>query len=186
MSKIHLDYLGHSYDKVGTLCDDPAGLTCSFDAVKRWGKARIIEPYNTFEEAATAVKNDEISAFIVPCAYPRLSYFIMDPDLVTHETFIIRIPSLIVVGKEPDMPSAVDVIFHHPATTPLLSEIPFDFQRDKDVTSNSKACVELLNATSQAAAITNELCATFYQLKTYKVLRPGIMMPFACFIKAQE
>ena len=46
----------HMYHRVGTLCDDPVGLTCSFDAAKRWGKATVIEPYATFEAAALAVK----------------------------------------------------------------------------------------------------------------------------------
>jgi len=166
----------YTYQSIGTLCDEPNGLTCSFDAARRWGRAKQIVSYPTFEEAAQAAKNSAISAFLVPCAYPQLSSFIMDTELVAKESFLLRIPSLVLVGTDSTPP----------ATTPLLPEVPISFQKSEFVTSNTKSCIRLLEKPSVAIAITNSLCASFYQLNTYKTLRKDILMPFLCFVKADE
>lgn len=173
----------YSYQSVGTLCDEPNGLTCSIDAAKRWGKAKDIKPYPTFEEAANDVKQGTISAFLVPCAYPRLNTFIMDSELLANELFSLRIPPLVLVGVEKDPPTSVKTLFLHPATFPLVPEVPILSDQQEFVTSNSKACAILLESPSSAIAITNGLCASFYHLHTYKVLREGILMPFICFTR---
>lgn len=173
----------YKYQSIGTLCDEPDGLTCSIDAARRWGKAKQIESYATFEEAANGVKQGDISAFLVPCAYPRLNAFIMDEGLLVKEMFSLKIPPLTLVGVAKEPPISVDILFLHPATFPLVPEIPILFQSHQFVTSNSQACVILLKSSSSAMAITNGLCASFYQLHTYKVLREGILMPFICFTK---
>lgn len=177
---------GYSYDRVGTLCDEPNGLTCSFNAATRWGKAKTLLPYSSFEEAALDVKRGKLSGFLVPGAYPELSSFIMDAELVAKEVFIIKIAPLVLVGLDEAQPPVVAVIFHHPATAPLLPELPIKFQRNEFASSNSVACKMLLQETSKAAAITNMLCASFYSLSIYKVIREGIDMPFIYFAKAQD
>lgn len=179
----HAEY---SYDRVGTLCDEPNGLTCSFSVATRWGKAKTLLPYASFEEAALDVKRGKLSGFLVPGAYPDLSSFIMDAGLVATEVFIMKIAPLVLVGLDEAQPPAVAVIFHHPATAPLLPELPIKFQRNEFASSNSVACKVLLQETSKAAAITNMLCASFYGLNIYKVLRAGIDMPFIYFAKAQD
>lgn len=173
------------YQSLGTLCDEPNGLTCSFHVARQWNKAVEISPFPTFELAASAVKQNQISAFLVPGAYPKLSTFIMDRDLQVRETFISTIPSLVLVGREESMPQSVETVFYHPATTDLLPEIGIAYQTREPVMSNSVACKALLSCNDSAVAITNQLCAVFYQLHIYKLLRKGIKMPFICFVKAQ-
>lgn len=178
--------VGYSYDRVGTLCDEPNGLTCSFNVATRWGRAKTLLPYSSFEGAALDVKRGELSGFLVPGAYPELSSFIMDAALVAKEVFIMKIAPLVLVGVDEAQPPVVAVVFHHPATAPLLPELPIKFQRNEFASSNSVACKLLLQETSGAAAITNMLCASFYDLRIYKVLREGIDMPFIYFAKAQD
>lgn len=173
----------YDYYTLGTLCDEPNGLTCSFDAARRWGKAQEIKSYPTFEQAAEAVKESQIESFLVPCAYPKVGNFIMDDGLKAGETFLMQIPDLVLVGLEKQLPKQVEVIYHHPATEPLLKEVEIDYAAHEHVTSNSKACVALRQKAS-SIAITNQLCAMHYELQIYQVLRPGIVMPFVCFIKA--
>src|SRR5258707_1826655 len=84
----------YTYKSLGTLCDEPKCLTCSFDAAKRWHKAERIDPYPTYEEAAQAVKHVDIDAFIVAGAYPKINFFIMDSELMVSETFVLQIPPL--------------------------------------------------------------------------------------------
>ena len=174
----------YEYSKIGTLCDESNGLTCSFDTAKKWGQAKQILPYSTFEEAAEDVKYGNIYAFLVPGAYPKVGSFIMDAKLVVKDVFIKTIPSLVLVGTDKIPPSNTVVLFHHPATTPLLSEVEIPFKEEQPVTSNSKACTALLDSASEALAITNELCASFYKLNVYKILRAGLLMPFICFVRA--
>jgi hypothetical protein len=166
------------YECIGTL-GDSHGLTCSIDAVQKWGKASTIKGFETFEKAAESTKHGEISAFVVPCAYPALNTFIMDSALTTAEMFMSRIPSLVLVGTPPAS-GTVEVVFHHPATQPLLVEIGMPYKRNQLVASNVQAC-EAAIQTPGALAITNLLSAQYYQIEPIKVLRPGIEMPWLCF-----
>jgi len=166
------------YECIGTL-GDVTGLTCSMDAVRRWGKAGVIRPFESFEQAAESTKRGEISAFVVPCAYPALHTFIMDAELTTAEMFIRRIPALVLVGKTP-VPAKVNTVFHHPATEPLLAEIGVSFERNQPVGSNVKACEAALS-TPDSLAITNMITAEHFNVQPIKILRPGIEMPWLCF-----
>lgn len=169
------------FESVGTLCDEPNGLTCSYDAARRWGRSKRIEGYNSFEEAAQGVKNGEVSAFFVPGAYPRIGDFIMDDDFAAIEAALLPIPSLVLVGKYEHAPRRASAVVHHAATTPLLREILIPYETTLLASSNVRACTMLLDAPVERLAITNSLCASFYQLHTYKVLRQGLIMPFICF-----
>jgi hypothetical protein len=171
----------YPYPRLGTLCDEPNGLTCSFDAAKRWGRAQTISACPSFEDAAERVKRGELSAFLVPAAYPGLNRLIMDSRLVAAETFILPIPDLVLVGRDETAPERVEVLFHHPATTALLPETGIAYRDTRHSTSNSAACKDLLGCELPAVAVTNQLCASFYALPVYKVLRRGIAMPFVCF-----
>lgn len=173
------------YQTLGTLCDEPNGLTCSYYVANKWGKSAKILPFDSFESAAESVKRKEISAFLVPGAYPQLKSFIMDNDLVASQTFIMQIPSLVLCGKNKEIPKKVDVLFHHPATSPLLCEIGIEFNKSEFVSSNSRACINLLQQKEiSSIAITNELCLNHYQLNLYQILRPNIHMPWICFVRA--
>ena len=68
----------HFIGRLATLCDDPIGLTCSIDVARRWGGAKEVAPFASFEAASAAVKEGVADAFLVPGAYPHLNGFIMD------------------------------------------------------------------------------------------------------------
>lgn len=171
------------YSTLGTLCDDPNGLTCSFDVAQRWGRAKEIVPYSTFEQAAEAVKIGGIQSFLVTAAYVNVYKFIMDAELLADEVFLMKIPDLVLAGREEKQPSNTDVVFYHPSTAPLLDEIETIYTSHKPVTSNSRACVELFE-TPGSIAITNRLCADHYKLNIYQVLRKSMTQPWISFVKA--
>ncbi len=171
---------GTAYPSIGTLDDEGLGLTCSFDAARRWGRARKVLGYPSFEAASDDLKRGRISAFLVPAAYPKLHLLIMDKEIHAAECFITIIPPLVLVGRDRPSLDAV-VVYHHPATQPLLHEIDLKISGTKKVASNSSACTAVLDGPSEAMAITNGLAARAYRLRTHQVLRPALSMPFICF-----
>lgn len=174
------------YESLGTLGDQDRAVTCSLDAATRWARSRIIVPYPSFESAAQDVKQGRLSAVLVPAAYPNLHRFIMDANLEADEVFLSRISSLLLVGREASKPKNIEIIFHHPATESLLGEVEIPFVTSQHAASNSQACVDLLAEPAPAAAITNQLCCDAFQLFAYKVLRPGILMPFISFVRRES
>jgi len=119
-------------------------------------------------------------------AYPRLNALIFDEALVIRETFLRRIPPLVLVGAYDTIPDDLRVLYHHPATTPLLPETGLSFQPTELVSSNSVACKLLLDSPDDSLAITNQLCSDHYGLHIFKVLRPGTLMPWVVFGRAES
>ncbi len=175
-----------TYQTLGTLCDEPNGLTCSVYVARRWNKAESILPYPSYEEAAADVITGKIDVCLVAGAYPKLSFLIFDTRLVVKETFVMQIPPLVLVGTHDTIPEDLRVLYHHPATTPLLPETGLSFQPNELVSSNSMACKRLLESPDDSMAITNQICADFYKLHLFKILRPGTMMPWICFGRAES
>jgi hypothetical protein len=173
-----------SYESLGTLCDEPDGLTCSFDAARRCARAGTLKGYPTFEAAAEAVKCGAITSCLVPAAYPGLAALLMDPQLSVDDVFVSVLPPLVLVGRDRNEPRSVEVVFHHPATVRLLDEIGIEYERAVTVTSNTRACVQVLESSTSAAAITNLLSADHYGLRVYRMLRVGLRMPFICLVRA--
>lgn len=177
---------GDGYCDIGTLAGDDGHptLSCSFQAAEEWGMAKEIRPFSTFEEAAKAVKRGEIQACLVPGAYPNIGLFIYDRDLQVRETFVATIAPMVLVGTERPAPASVRTIFLHPATAPLLNEVNITFENSSTVVSNCRACTALMASPLPAAAITTGLCARYFELPIYRVLRVGIRMPFVVFTRA--
>ncbi|OAX45430.1 hypothetical protein [Paenibacillus sp. AD87] len=171
------------YAILGTLGDEEGFLTCSMHIAKKLNNSDIIKPYPEFEAAAEDLKSGEISCLLVPGAYPKLNSFIMDSELVVSESFVEKIPALVLSGFHAECPDQIDVIFHHPATTYLLSELSIIYRESSTVSSNPEACRKVMHHTERSIALTNQLCADHYGLVTYKVLREGINMPWVCFTK---
>lgn len=168
-------------DRLGTLCDDPIGLTCSMDAARRWGKARKILPFKSFEEAAETLKQGLLDAILVPGAYPKINTLIMDSNLKAGQVFIQKIPSLVLASKCCSDVTGFDKVFHHSAVAPLLNEIAFSWRHALTATSNSEACRMHLASASSSVCITNSLCADYFELTVMQILRLGISMPWVCF-----
>lgn len=181
--EISCEFHRQSIERLATLCDDPVGLTCSMDVARRWGFAKEVTPYASFEAASFAVKEGLADAFLVPGAYPRLNAFIMDAELNAAKTFIMKIPALVLACLPDQIDSKFHTIFHHPAVTPLLAEIDMPWDSAIHASSNSEACRMLLARPTPSACVTNALCAAHFKLKTLKELRSGIAMPWICFEK---
>ncbi|WP_339273512.1 hypothetical protein MKY59_20700 [Paenibacillus sp. FSL W8-0426] len=171
------------YAILGTLGDDEGFLTCSMHIAKKMDNSDLIKPYPEFEAAADDLKSGEISCLLVPGAYPKLNSFIMDSDLVVSESFVEKIPALVLSGFQVVCPEQIDIIYHHPATTYLLTELDIIYRENCTVSSNPEACRKVMLNTERSLALTNQLCADHYGLVTYKVLREGIQMPWVCFTK---
>lgn len=171
------------YPVLGTLGSTDGFLTCSMHIAKEWDNADEIKPYPYFEDAAADLRAGIINCLLVLGAYPKISDFIMDLELEVAETFIRKIPPLVLCGTKDILPESIETVFHHPATTHLLSEIDTSFMDNKVVSSNPEACRMVLEKPDNSICITNGLCPEYYGLKTYKVLRDGIKMPWICFIK---
>jgi hypothetical protein len=170
------------YRTLGTLCDEPNGLTSSFHVAKGLGRHDELAGFPTFEMAAEAVKAGAIEACLVPAAYPLTYRFIMDASLEAVETCLAAVPDVVLVSTRAEMPPAIETLFQHPATEPLSRELGRPVHRHEFTTSNSAACVQLLGYGSQdGMAITNALCAAYYRLTTHMVLRRQLQMPFICF-----
>ncbi|KGE18724.1 hypothetical protein [Paenibacillus wynnii] len=174
------------YAILGTLGDNEGYLTCSMHVAKSMNNADTIVPYPLFEEAAKDLKSERISCLLVPGAYPKINSFIMDSELEVSESFVKKIPALVLCGSKEDCPTTIHIIFHHPATTYLLSEISTSYKENINVSSNPEACRMVIDNTDCSIAISNQLCADHYGLSTYKVLRKGINMPWVCFIKKNQ
>ncbi|ULO06222.1 hypothetical protein H1230_24780 [Paenibacillus sp. 19GGS1-52] len=171
------------YAILGTLGDNEGFLTCSMHIAKNLNNADTIVPYPLFEEAAKDLKSERISCLLVPGAYPKINSFIMDSELEVSESFVKKIPALVLSGFGGKCPENIDIIFHHPATTYLLSEITTSYKENIAVSSNPEGCRMVIKNINRSITITNQLCADHYGLTTYKVLRKGINMPWVCFIK---
>lgn len=105
----------------------------------------------------------------------------MDSELAVSESFVEKIPALVLSGFHAVCPDQIDIIYHHPATTYLLSELDTTYRENSTVSSNPEACRKVMHNTEKSIALTNQLCADHYGLVTYKVLREGINMPWVCF-----
>jgi hypothetical protein len=171
--------------RLATLCDDPVGLTCSMDAAKRWGKAQKIYPFDSFEKACKATKDGQVDAFLVPAAYPRLNTFIMDNRIQVKHVFVMKIPALVFAGLS-GCTSSFEKIYHHPAVTPLLTELDVTWNAALTATSNSDACRLVIASGRNTACVTNALCAKHFNLQILKILRSGILMPWICFEKLPD
>lgn len=174
------------YAILGTLGDDEGFLTCSMHIAKKLNNSDLIKPYPQFEAAAEDLKSGAISCLLVPGAYPKLNSFIMDSELVVSESFVEQIPALVLCGSHAVCPDQIDIIFHHPATTYLLTEISTTYRENSTVSSNPEACRKVMHNAEGSIALTNQLCADHYGLVTYKVLREGINMPWVCFTKSMQ
>lgn len=174
------------YETLGTLCDEPNCLTCSFFIAQQWNRAQHVKPYPTYELAAADVKAGLLDVCLVAGAYPRMNALIFDEGLKVVDSFVRQIPPLVLVGFHEQPPDDIRVLYHHPATTPLLGETGLTFQPTEHVTSNSMACKMLLESPDDTVCITNQLCSDYYGLHIYKVLRAATMMPWIVFGRADD
>ena len=158
-----------------------------FVAHKKMPSCSII-PYPTFENAIYALKCGEVSLVLVPSAYSLINRFIMDEKIRVMKTFIEIIPPLVIVSKNLKREVIVkDVtkIYLHEATISILNELKFESAPlICKVDSNVEACKFLLNDDDiNSCAITNLLCAKYFDLNVIKTLRVDVKMPWVIFSK---
>ena len=74
-----------------------------------------------------------------------------------------------------------------PATNPLLNDINnVIWDKQENVSSNTVACLKVLESENTSCAITNAVCAQKYGLSVNKIIRKGINMPFVIFTNKGE
>lgn len=169
---------------IGTLGKDSNDVTCSVLATKSLDGKFAIAGYNEFELAAEALATNKIDAMIVPGAYPRISKFIMNEQFAVMDVFTYVIPPLVFASKYSMTRDEYDILYNHPATNPLLNDIcNAKWDEQENVSSNTIACLKVLESEHISCAITNAICAEKYGLSIHQVIRAGIKMPFIIFIK---
>lgn len=172
---------------IGTLGNDPNDVTCSILAAKSLTGEFTIAAFSEFEFAAKFLITDNIDAMIVPGAYPNISKFIMNEQLVVTDVFTYTIPPLVFASKNRVTKSEYDILYNHPATNPLLNDIGMaKWHEQKNVSSNTVACLRVLESEYACCAITNAACADKYGLFVHKIIRDGINMPFVIFTKKRR
>ena len=111
----------------------------------------------------------------------------MDEELLAQEVFIGPIPPLVLIKKNIycDL-KQISRIYLHPATSKLLDEV---FPKNNTaevifVDSNIMACERLMkDNTDNIMAITNILCAKYFDLPIERILRKSVKMPWVLFKK---
>lgn len=172
---------------IGTLGNNPNDVTCSVLAAKSLGDVFNIATYNEFELAAESLITESIDAMLVPGAYPNISKFIMNEQIAVMDVFTYAIPPLVFASKQAVPNSQYDILYNHPATNPLLGDIcKAKWTKQENVSSNTVACLKVLESKQTCCAITNAACAEKYGLLIHQVIRAEINMPFVIFIKKKE
>lgn len=170
------------HQRLATLGDDSAELTCSMHVARRWGGARETVGCSSFEAARELLRTGRADALLVPAAYPRLNTFIMDEALLASQVFIMPIPALVLATCTGPIAPRLQQLIHHAAVTPLLPELGLCWVQARQADSNAEACRLLLAAPQPSACITNALCATHFGLEVVRELRPNLAMPWICFV----
>ena len=172
--------------KIGTLGNDVNDATCSILAVKSLKEPISIVPFTEFELIVSPLLAEEIDAMVVPGAYPHISRFIMNELLVVANVFTFVIPPLVFGSKEPVPKINYETLYNHPATNPLIGDTKAKWVNQVNVSSNSVACLSVLQSDKDCCAITNSECAQRYGLYVHQVLRADINMPFVVFVKNRK
>lgn len=170
--------------KIGTLGKDAEDVTCSILATKSLGNRISIVAFGEFEFAAKSLLDNNIDAMVVPGAYPKIGKFIMDERLIVKDVFTYVIPELVFASEYEICEEQYDILYNHPATDPLLSDIHYaKWNIQENVSSNTIACLSVLKSAKKACAVTNSACADKYGLYVHQIIRKGINMPFVIFSK---
>lgn len=161
-------------------------MTCSNIALENYCKKTSIKLVDSFQDAINEVKQGIVQAAFIPGAFPNIKDYIMDEKLRVKETVVVQIPALVLAGKFPQQPKKIKRIILHPAPESLLAEVETKFEEMVFASSNPNACIKVLANQNDSIAITNQNCAQYYGLVTYKILRPGIFMPFVLFVRSEK
>ena len=169
---------------VGTLGKDSNDVTCSVLAARSLDGDFTIAGFSEFELAAESLLKDNIDAMVVPGAYPHISKFIMNEQFAVLDVFTYIIPPLVFASKYTVTKDKYEILYNHPATNPLLKDIcNTKWCEQQNVSSNTVACLKVLESDHVSCAITNAMCAERYGLSIHQVIRAGIKMPFVIFKK---
>lgn len=170
---------------IGTLGNKDFPSTCSYAAAQNQFVNHQIELFETFEQAISFLKRNEIDMVVIPAAYPNINPIIMDENLKVVETFLYNIPNLVLatnVNRD-----NFDTLYLHPATLSLVDKIDksITFSRVETVNSNTDAAMKV-HLSQNNICITNQLCIEPHHLKILQIIKPTFIMPFICFKKKGE
>lgn len=170
---------------VGTLGDpDYPGLTCSeLIAFELFGRAKTVG-FSSFEAAKGALLERITDALLVPAAYRRVDAFVQSTLIYVDRVYYEPLPPLVFAGTSPKPPAELESLFIQPATESMVSDVVgAQINQTSSVSSNVAACLAVREQPLTSGCITNAVCAEFFGLTTYQVLRPRQMMPFFYFTR---
>ncbi|WP_165088232.1 hypothetical protein [Neisseria yangbaofengii] len=166
---------------IGTLGNTEFPSTCSYVAVVGQFPGSAINLYSTFEEAVHCLKRHEVDKVVIPAAYPKINPIIMDEDLEAVNSFIFKIPALVLAAKNVS-DSEFECLYFHEATLSLLNRIEdkFCFKSKQTANSNTEAALQAA-LSDKNACITNFVCVGKFGLNILQTVKSGFKMPFIEF-----
>lgn len=168
---------------IGTLGDPILPSTCSYAATFYHFPNHKIKLYDTFEKAISSLKKKEIDNVVIPSAYPKINPIIMDNQLECIDTFLYRIPDLVLAASlKSESSTTFNTLYYHPATLSLLNTINknFKFHKQQTVRSNTESAYKA-SSDENSICITNQLCIAPNHLKVLQIIKPSFSMPFIVF-----
>ena len=168
---------------IATLGDTKTSITCSQHVAKARYPNSVRFGSDSFEDAANLIKQGEAMYLLVPGAYPHISRFLMDDDLLLHDTFKMKIPELVYGNVVNDALVALETIYHHAAVTSLLPKVPgYNCGAQfVPVSSNEKAYEAMICHGERAGCVSNQLVFDHYGRPSLITLRTARDMAWLVF-----
>ncbi|MEU4769923.1 hypothetical protein AB0H12_42565 [Actinosynnema sp. NPDC023794] len=140
--------------------------------------------FDTYEEAAGALRSGEVSHFVVANAYKSVNEFYMDTRIALAEVFVMDTPEygLAVPDDGREVP-ARPVIASHPSPVPLIMQLLPDRYTAGEIKVMSSTSLAARAAVDGATdlALTTETAARLHGLRFISRTRP-IRMLWSVFV----
>lgn len=169
---------------ITTLGDNAYPSTCSYLAAQKQYPGEKIILLDSFEACLESLKIGNSDISIIPAAYPKLNSIIMDDNFEINNTFIHKIPDLVLSCKYNE--NEFSCLYYHIATQILLKKISKSYKNKQLVNSNTEAALKVKSSSSYDLCITNRFCAEQQSLIILQILRKELKMPFLCFSKKEK
>lgn len=176
---------------IGTL--GPTGTSSEAAARVLWGKicrsaehARRINLYDTYEEAAVALRRCEVSHLVVANAYAAINEFYMATEISLAGAFVMDTPEYGIARRPGRSVSQQPKIATHPAPRPLLRQLLPHGCADSEILQVASTSAAAKAAYEEAAdmALTTTPAAELYGLEFISSKR-AIRMVWSIFVSAE-
>lgn len=176
---------------IGTL--GPEGTSSEQAARLLWRQLTPLEEprvrlYDRYELAAEALRNNEVSHFVVANAYRNVNEFYMDTGLALRAVFVMDTP-LYGLAKPSDSKEipASPTIASHPSPVPLIMQLlPADYTAGEiTIMPSTSAAALAVKEHATDLALTTEIAARAHGLSFISRTRP-IRMVWSVFTRDEQ